>query len=129
VIVIDASAAVAHLTGSDGYEALAKAMSAEGHIVSTTLIDYQVGSALRRLCMAKKLDEAVASSALQLLAAYPVRREDARALAPRMWELRRNISYYDAGYVALAEMLGAPLFTLDAKLASSPGHSAKIVCF
>jgi predicted nucleic acid-binding protein len=47
-------------------------------------------------------------------------------LIPRIWELRRSISAYDAAYVALAEVLGAPLLTRDARLGRSHGHRARI---
>jgi len=47
-------------------------------------------------------------------------------LLPRVWELRKNLTAYDAVYVALAEVLDAPLITTDARLASSPGHRARI---
>lgn len=47
-------------------------------------------------------------------------------LLGRMWELRDNLTAYDAAYVALAEALDAPLVTCDAKLASAPGHRARI---
>jgi len=43
-----------------------------------------------------------------------------------MWQLRANLTGYDAAYVALAELLEAPLVTADEKLASSPGHRARI---
>jgi predicted nucleic acid-binding protein len=46
-------------------------------------------------------------------------------VTPRIWELRRSISAYDAAYVALAEGLGAPLLTRDARLARSHGHRAR----
>ena len=45
----------------------------------------------------------------------------------RMWELRHNVTAYDGAYLALAEALAAPLVTRDAKLASAPGHRARIV--
>ncbi len=47
-------------------------------------------------------------------------------LLPRLWELRENLTAYDGAYVALAELLDAPLLTLDGRLARSPGHTATI---
>jgi predicted nucleic acid-binding protein len=56
----------------------------------------------------------------------PLHRYTHVPLLPRMWELRTNLTGYDAAYVALAEVLEAPLVTADAKLASSPGHRVQI---
>ena len=47
-------------------------------------------------------------------------------LLPRIWELRNNLTAYDAAYVALAEALGAPLLTRDKRLSSAAGHRARI---
>jgi len=56
----------------------------------------------------------------------PLQRHPHDWLLPRVWELRHNLTAYDAVYVALAEALGAPLVTRDARLAAAPGHSARI---
>jgi predicted nucleic acid-binding protein len=45
---------------------------------------------------------------------------------PRIWDLRNNLTAYDAAYVALAEALGAPLLTRDRRLVTAAGHHAKI---
>jgi len=50
-------------------------------------------------------------------------------LTDRMWELRDNLSAYDATFVALSEVLGVPLVTCDGRLAASPGHHAEIELF
>jgi predicted nucleic acid-binding protein len=55
-----------------------------------------------------------------------VRRYPQDFLLPRIWELRNNLTAYDAAYVALAEALGAPLLTRDKRLSSAAGHRAKI---
>jgi predicted nucleic acid-binding protein len=59
--------------------------------------------------------------ALDDLLALPVERASHRPLLARCWELRDNLSVYDAAYVALAEALGTPLLTADARLAKAPG--------
>jgi predicted nucleic acid-binding protein len=61
--------------------------------------------------------------------AFPIRRYPHTALLDRIWALRHNLTAYDAAYVALAEALGAPLLTCDARLAAAPGHTARIECF
>ncbi len=50
-------------------------------------------------------------------------------LNDRVWDLRHNITAYDATFIALAEALSAPLVTCDARLASTPGHGAQIELF
>ncbi len=51
------------------------------------------------------------------------------ALADRIWELRHNLTAYDAAYVALAEALGVPLITCDRRMSESPGHTAEVELF
>jgi predicted nucleic acid-binding protein len=50
-------------------------------------------------------------------------------LLPRIWELRHNVTAYDAAYLALAETLAAPLVTCDGRLGSAPRHTAKVEVF
>lgn len=57
---------------------------------------------------------------------FPIVRYPHDVLAARIWELRSNLTAYDGAYVALAEVLEAPLLTRDRKLASTPGHRARI---
>jgi len=47
-------------------------------------------------------------------------------LLPRIWELRHNVTAYDAAYLALAEGLDAPLLTGDGRLVDAPGHTARV---
>jgi predicted nucleic acid-binding protein len=67
-----------------------------------------------------------ANGAVIDLQQYPLARSPCRLLVPRIWELRGSITPYDAAYVALAERLGVPLATTDAKLGGSNGHDAEI---
>jgi predicted nucleic acid-binding protein len=64
--------------------------------------------------------------ALEDLAGLPLDRYPHDFLLPRVWDLRATLTAYDAVYVALAELLDAPLLTCDRKIASAPGHSANI---
>lgn len=60
------------------------------------------------------------------IARFPVRLHPHRNLLPRIWQLRHNITPYDAAYIALAELLDLPLLTRDRKLAKTKGHRARI---
>ena len=64
--------------------------------------------------------------ALEDLADFPIARYPHQPFLFRIWELRHNVTAYDAAYLALAEALAAPLVTRDAKLASAVGHEAQI---
>jgi len=57
---------------------------------------------------------------------FPIARYPHTSFLSRIWELRHNVTAYDAAYLALAEALAAPLVTRDAKLASVSGHQAQI---
>lgn len=69
---------------------------------------------------------AEAEEARTLLRWMRIRYLSHSALSDRVWELRDNLSSYDATYVALAERLGAELLTGDARLANAPGHHARV---
>jgi predicted nucleic acid-binding protein len=50
-----------------------------------------------------------------------------RRLLPRVWQLRGNLTAYDASYIALAEALDCPLLTADRRLAGAPGVRATVI--
>jgi predicted nucleic acid-binding protein len=90
------------------------------------LLDVEVAQVLRRYALAGDLDGQRGAEALQDLAELPIERYPHDPLLPRVWELRENLSAYDAVYVALAELLEAPLLTADRRLAKAPAHSAVV---
>lgn len=90
------------------------------------LIDLEVLQVLRRYAAAGEISSQRAREALDDLAAFRLRRWAHDALALRIWDLRQNLTAYDAAYVALAEALGAPLLTRDRRLASAPGIRARV---
>jgi predicted nucleic acid-binding protein len=75
----------------------------------------------------RRLPPGRGQEALEDLRDLPLSRYPHDFLIPRSWELRPTLTAYDAAYVALAELLGAPLLTCDSKIASAPGHDAKVV--
>jgi len=85
-----------------------------------------VAQVLRRHEAVGKISPERAEEALLDLGDIPITRYPHSFLLPRVWELRNNLSAYDAVYVALSEVLEATLITSDARMAASPGHRAKI---
>jgi predicted nucleic acid-binding protein len=90
------------------------------------LIDLEVAQALRRYVAAGEMSAERARQALLAFAQMPLERHPHWPFLDRIWELRRNLTAYDAAYVALAEALKAPLLTCDRALASAPGHRAVV---
>jgi len=128
VIVVDASVLVTALADdhADGDRARA-ALQAAGALAAPELIDLEVTSVLRRAVAGGRLDDRRARQALDDLAALPLTRAPHLALLDRVWQLRANVTPYDAAYVALAEILGARLLTADVRLAHAPGPTCQIV--
>ncbi len=119
-VVVDASALVAALvdTGPDGRwaEQLLTADLAAPH-----LLPVEVASVLRRAAAAREISDDVASLAHADLLDLRVELYPYEPVAARIWELRANLTAYDAWYVALAERIEAPLATLDQRLLDAPG--------
>jgi predicted nucleic acid-binding protein len=120
--VLDASVLVEYLAGGEhALEARRGIMQDPGRLWAPHLIDAEVGHVLRRATLAGELSASAAGDALGALADIPLRRAYHRSLLQRAWGLRANVSFYDGLYIALAERLGLPLLTLDARLARAPG--------
>lgn len=123
MIVADASAAVLALL-NDGE---ARRALATETVVVPHLADSEVANALRGQVLRGRVGAVDAERALARWARLGVRRFGVAGLLGRMWELRDNLTAYDATYVALAEALGCELLTADARLASAPGPKCTIV--
>jgi predicted nucleic acid-binding protein len=90
------------------------------------LLDVEVAQVVRRFAANREIDAERGRMALADLADFPLHRYPHDFLLPRVWDLRNNLTAYDAMYVALAEVLDAPLLTRDKRLATAPGHHARI---
>lgn len=126
MLVVDASVlAVALLDdGQDGDHLRGRLRGEE--LTAPTLIDLEVVSVWRGLARGGQLDARRVAFALDDLRALPLQRIDHGALVMRCWELRENLTVYDASYVALAETLQATLLTGDRRIARAPGPTCPI---
>jgi predicted nucleic acid-binding protein len=125
MIVIDASALVDMIMGWRS-ERIRERLRAAAELHAPVTIDAELLHALRKHAFAGVVGIDHANTALDLLAGPALTRHPVQPLARRMWSLRRNITAYDAAYVALAESLELPLITRDRRLARSSGHAARI---
>jgi len=91
------------------------------------ILDLEVTQVVRRYCVSRAMKPERGLEALADLADLPITRYPHHIFLPRIWELRHNMTAYDAVYVALAETLSASLLTRDTRLASASGHEAAIV--
>jgi len=126
VLVVDASVLVVALAddGTDGDTARSRLRDED--LAAPELIDLEVASVLRRHTKSGFTEVRRADLALVDLVAMPLRRAPHQPLLPRAWELRENLTIYDAAYVSLAEALQVPLLTADQRLARAPGPRCHI---
>jgi predicted nucleic acid-binding protein len=127
VIVIDASAVLEVLLRTPAASAIEARLFAAGESLHAPhLLDVEVAQVLRRYQAAGSIDADRGREALADLVDLPIGRYPHHLFLPRIWELRHNVTAYDAAYLALAEALQAPLLTRDRRLAAAPGHSARV---
>jgi len=126
MIVVDSAAVVDALTGSEGTDDL-RAFLANEELNAPELLDFEIVWALRGLTLRGDLTAARAEDALTDFDDLDVRRWPFHdALRRRAFQLRSNVSAYDAAYVVLAEALDCPLVTRDLRLAKSSGNLIRI---
>jgi predicted nucleic acid-binding protein len=127
MIVVDASAVLEALLRTPAAESVERRMfDSRRTLHAPHLLDVEIAQVLRRYARAGEIDRDRGAAALSDLADLPLRRYPHDFLLPRVWELRNNLTAYDAVYVALAEALDAPLLTRDQRLAAAARHHARV---
>jgi predicted nucleic acid-binding protein len=127
VIVADASVIAPALADDGGDGERARSHLIDQRLAAPELLDLEVASVWRRAARAGRLEGRRARQALGDLAALPIARIPHQPLMRRVWELRDNLTPYDAAYVALAEALNAPLLTADRRVYKAPGSRCEIL--
>jgi predicted nucleic acid-binding protein len=126
MIVVDASV-IASALGDDGSDGdRARRRLCGERLLAPELLDLEVASVWRRALRARRIDDDRSRQALADLAALPLMRAPHRPLMARVWELRANLTPYDAAYVALAEALDVLLLTADRGVAGAPGLRCEV---
>lgn len=125
--VVDASVVVAALLdeGRDGE--WARGVLSEPSVGAPHLLPVEVTQAIRRLVQGGSVSGDVGALALEDLADLAIALFEFGPVARRVWELRDNLTAYDAWYVALAESFEVPVATLDRRLAAAPGSRCEFV--
>ncbi|GAB2450095.1 type II toxin-antitoxin system ribonuclease VapC1 [Nocardioides hungaricus] len=121
MIIVDASVLAPALADGGASGRIARTRLAGERLLAPELIDLEVTSVIRGLVRKGAVSDEHAAAALVDLIDLPLERVGHRRLVPRCWELRGNLTPYDAAYVALAEHLDVPLVTADARLARASG--------
>jgi len=130
VIVADASAVLEVLLNTPvGVEVGRRLFAPEETVHAPHLLDLEVLQGLRRYARSAEIGIVRVERALQYYANMSLNRYPHDVLAPRVWQLRHNLTAYDASYIALAEALDAPLITRDRAFNSIKGHRAKVIVF
>ncbi len=129
MLVVDTSAVLEALAARDPAPGLVERLAGDDGLHGPHLLDTELLHALRRLTRTGAISEERAADARGDFAELALARYPHEPLNDRVWELRHNLTAYDATFVALAEALGVPLVTCDARLASASGHRARVELF
>jgi predicted nucleic acid-binding protein len=129
VLVVDTSAVLEALVATDPARGLVDRLARDGDLHVPHLIDIELLHVLRRLNALGELSDERAAAARADYRDLALVRYPHGALSDRIWELRHNLTAYDAAFVTLAEFLEAPLITCDGRLEAAAGHIARIELF
>lgn len=126
MLVVDASAIVDLLLEQPANAVLVKRLTSAEELHAPHLLDVEVLSVIRRLCLNGSLSGDAATAAVHNFKLLPISRYPHEPFLDRVWHLRDVLTAYDAVYVALAETLGLTLVTSDTKLGRTHGHGATV---
>jgi predicted nucleic acid-binding protein len=126
-LVVDASMVVAALVDSGADGRWAEPLLTSDSLAAPHLLMAEAANILRRSALAGAITADQASLAHADLLDLRVELFPYAPFASRVWELRENVTCYDAWYVAIAEALNAPFATLDARLAKAPGPRCRFM--
>lgn len=130
MIVVDSSAILEVLFRSEvGIKIEELILAPFENLCAPHLIDLEIAQVLRRYCASGDISSERAQDALDDFEDIPITRYPHDIFIQRIWELRENITAYDASYIALAEALPATLITCDTRLASAPLHNVAFKLF
>lgn len=125
--VVDASVLVALATDSGPEGAWAEDLVSRGNLVAPDLALAEATNILRRLELAGEIERSQAAAAARDLLRLDVALVPFAPFAERIWELRHNLTSYDAWYVAAAEELDLPVATLDRRLTTASGPRCRFL--
>lgn len=119
--VVDASLLVAATSDAGDEGSWAESVIRKGMLVAPHLVLVEATNILRRLELAGRLSRLEAGAAARDIRMLDLELLPFAPFAERVWELRANVTSYDAWYIAIAEAVDCPLATLDRALAEAPG--------
>lgn len=127
MIVVDASLVIDLMLATPSSDRLSDRIIEGGHaLAAPEIVELEILQVLRRLERASRIDKTRVSEAFATFDELRIERFSHAGLRDRIWRLRHNLTAYDAAYLALAELLEAPLWTRDAKLADISGSAVVI---
>jgi predicted nucleic acid-binding protein len=126
MLIVDASCLYEVVADTARAEAVRAHLATDEDHAAPHLIDVEVANVIRRDHMLGRLDRTAAQQAIDDLQDWPAERFGHRSLLGRAWELRDSVRGWDAFYVALAEVLEAPLVTADARLGRVTGLRCRV---
>jgi predicted nucleic acid-binding protein len=129
VLVVDTSAVIAVLAPTEPNASLARRLVQDGDLQAPHLLDIEFLHTLRRLTFTEKLSQRRADDVRADFRDLPISRYPQFPFSDRIWQLRHNLTPYDAASVALAETLAAPLVSCERRMAGASGHSARVELF